>query len=335
MRPCTYHRRRIDARVLAAALCAAIGLTGAGATPGASAQEWPARPITVVLPFGAGGMMDFATRSLAAELSKTLAQPVMVEFKAGAGGAIGTAAVAKAEPDGYTLLVTAIGPAVFRPLLEKNVADVGHDMTPVIMIGDTPNAIMASPKLGVNTISELIAYARAHENRLNIGHPGVGTMGEFCGLALAAKTKIEGNMIAYRGATQIIVDLVGGQIDLGTPAYGPGSEAAKLLAVSGDARLESLPNVPTLKESGVDLECATWLAIYGPAALPRPIVDRLNAAVDAFLRKPETHEAFAKVGFRPIGGSPERLRARVIADRATWAPIVGGKRAPENSAPQK
>ena len=310
------------------ALIIAAAMLSAAARPAAAADDWPARPLNIVMPFGAGGMMDFAIRSLAQEFTKVLGQPVVIEPKPGAGGAVGTAAVARSEPDGYTLLVTAIGPVVFRPLLEPAAADAGRDMTPIIMIGDTPNVILASPKLGVNTMPELIAYARAHNNRLNIGHPGAGTMGEFCGLALAAKAKIDGNMIAYRGAAQIIGDLAGGQIDIGTPAYGPGSEAVKILATGGDERFAALPDVPTLKQSGIDLECATWIALYGPPSLPRGIVDRLNAAADVYLRKPETREAFARIGLRPLGGSPERLRDRVAADRALWAPIVGDKRPP-------
>ncbi|MDO8875660.1 MAG: tripartite tricarboxylate transporter substrate binding protein [Pseudolabrys sp.] len=305
--------------VAAAALC--------GGTPrGALAQDWPSRSITIVIPFTGGGMMDFAVRSVAQELTRALGQTALVEPKPGGSGAVGTTAVARAEPDGYTLLITAIGPVVFRPLMDKNAGpDVGRDMTPIVMIGDTPNGILASPKLGVGTVKELIAYAKSHDNRLTIGHPGVGTMGELCGMLLAQKIGVDGNMIAYRGATPIISDLLGGQIDIGTPAYGPGADAVKILAVSGDQRLPSLPTVPTLKESGVDMECSTWLAIFGPANMPRPIVDRLNATIDGYLRKPETREAFSKIGLRVLGGPPERLRDRVVADRALWSPIVLGR----------
>lgn len=317
----------------------AVALTAiawSAAPPRAAAQNWPARPITIVIPFGGGGIMDFAIRSIAQELTQEFGQPFVIESRPGGGGLVGTAAVAKAEPDGYTLLVTAIGPVVFRPLLEAGgVADAGRDMTPIVMIGETPNAVLASPKLGVNTVKELIAYARAHDNRLSIGHPGAGTMGELCGVALAAKVNIDGNMIAYRGAAQIITDLLGGQIDIGTPAYGPGSDAVKIVAVGGSERLASLPAVPTLKESGVDLECSTWLAIYGPAGLPRAIVDKLNGAINAYLVRPDTRKAFASAGFRPLGGTPESLRDRVIADRAVWAPIVGIRRDPAKSEPGK
>ena len=294
----------------------------------AAAQDWPTRQITMVIPFAGGGMMDFVVRSVAQELTRVLGQTVIVEPKSGGNGVVGATAVASAAPDGYTLLIDAIGPVVFLPLMDNYAGpDVGKNMTPIILIGETPNAILASPKLGVNTIKELVDYAKAHENRLTIGHPGAGSMGEYCGAMLAAKTKIDGNMIAYRGSAPIISDLLGGQIDIGTPAYGPGATAVKILALGGAVRLTSLPDVPTLKESGVDMECATWLGIFAPAGLPRPIVEKLNAAIDAYLRQPETPETFGKVGLRLIGGSPERLRDRIVSDREIWSPIIRARAA--------
>jgi tripartite-type tricarboxylate transporter receptor subunit TctC len=294
------------------------------AVPGtAAAAEWPERPITILLPFAGGGMMDFTVRAIAQDLGKALGQTVVIEPKAGGAGVVATIATANAAPDGYTLLISANGPLVFRPLMTKSDGpDPAKSLTPIVMVGDTPNVILASPKLGVGTVKELVAYAGKHQNRLTIGHPGVGTMGQFCGMLFAAKTDIDGTLVGYRGAAPIITDLRGGQIDIGTPAFGPGTDAVKVLAVAGDKRLKSLPEVPTLKESGVDMQCATWLAIYGPPGLPRPIVDKLNGAIGAFLRKPETDQLFSRVGLTPLGGSPERLRDRAIADTALWGPIV-------------
>ena len=302
--------------IAAAVLCAARP---------AAAEDWPARPVTLVLSFAGGGLMDFAARSIAQDLTATLGRPVVVETKQGGGGVVGAIDVAKARPDGYTFLITAIGPMVFRPLTDKNVGfDTDKDFTPIILVGDSPNVVLASPKLGVDNIKELLAYAARHNHQLTIAHPGPGTMGQLCGVQLAAKAGIHGTFVAYRGATPIITDLMGGQVDIGTPAYGPGAGAVKILAVTGDERLASLPEVPTLKESGVDVVCATWIAIYGPAGVPRPIVDKLNTAIDGYLRKPETQAAFGKIGMRLIGGPPERLRERVIADRAEWSKIIAG-----------
>ena len=304
-------------------LLAMVALSAAVPGPAAAAEKWPARPVTILLPFAGGGMMDFTIRSIADALTKSLGQTFVVEPKAGGAGVVATIATANAAPDGYTLLISANGPMVFRPLMTKSDGpDPSKSLTPIIMVGDTPNVILASPKLGVGTVKELVAYAGKHQNRLTIGHPGVGTMGQFCGMLFAAKTNIDGALVGYRGSTPIVTDLLGGQIDIGTPAFGPGTDAVKVLAVAGDKRLKSLPEVPTLKESGVDMECATWLAIYGPPGLPRPIVDKLNAAIGAFLRKPETDTLFGRVGLTPLGGSPERLRDRAIADTKLWGPII-------------
>jgi tripartite-type tricarboxylate transporter receptor subunit TctC len=301
----------------------ALAATLASAPRQAAAEDWPTRPITIVLSFGGGGMMDFATRTIAHELTTTLGQPVVVETKPGGGGVVGAISVAKAPPDGYTLLVSAVGPMVFRPLMHKLIGfDTDKDFTPIILVGDTPNVMLANPKLGLNTVKDLMAYADKKQHRLTIGHPGVGTMGHLCGVLFAAKAHIDGTFVAYRGASAIITDLMGGQIDIGTPSYGPGSDVVKILAVTGEERLESLPDVPTLKESGVDLFCSTWLAIYAPAGVPRPIVDKLNGAINAFLRKPETRGLLGKAGMLVRGGPPEVLHNRTIADRATWAPIL-------------
>ncbi|MDO9414466.1 MAG: tripartite tricarboxylate transporter substrate binding protein [Pseudolabrys sp.] len=293
----------------------------------AVADGWPARQVNIVLSFASGGVMDFVTRSVAQNLTEQLGQNFVVENKQGGGGVVGAQSVARATADGYTFLVTAIGPIVFRPMMAPEPGfDTDRDFVPVIMLGDTPNAILANPNLGLNTIADLVAYAKRNDNRISIGHPGVGTMGEYCGAMLARKIRVDGNLIAYRGAAAVVTDLLGGQIDIGTPAYGPGAGAVKILAVGSSERVAALPDVPTLKESGVPMQCETWIAIFAPAGVPRGIVNRMNAAINAYLDKTETRAAFAKAGVRVLGGSPERLRDQVIADRVMWKPIVSGAR---------
>ncbi|MBI2713181.1 MAG: tripartite tricarboxylate transporter substrate binding protein [Rhizobiales bacterium] len=299
-------------------------MLGAAPRP-AAAEDWPTRPVTLMVTFGPGGMMDYVSRSLASVLTTALGQPVIVEIKPGGGGVVGIVSAAKAAPDGYTLVVSAVGPLVFRPIMDKSVGyDVDKDLAPVILVGDTPNVLLAAPKLGVNTLKELVAYADKNQHRLSIAHPGPGTMGHLCGVEFAKQAHIGGNFIAYRAGTPIVADLLGGQIDTGIPAYGPGWDAVKMLAVGSEERMDFLPNVPTFKESGYNIVCSTWIAIYAPAGVPRPIVLKLNAAMDAFLRDPETRAKFSKMGLNTLGGSPERLRDRVIADRAAWSPILSG-----------
>ncbi len=289
----------------------------------ATAQEWPARTVTITQTFPGGGMMDFAARAIAQDLTEKLGQTFVVDTKVGGAGLLGLQTVGRMPPDGYNFVVSAIGPMVFRPLIDKNFdVNPDKDFEPVIMIGATPNGVLASPKIGVSTVAELKAYAAKQGNKLNIGHPGPGTMGLYCGVLLAEKLGIEGNFISYRGSTQIVQDLLGGQLEAGTPAFGPSSMSAKVLAISSDERLDAVPDVPTLKQAGVDITCATWNAIYAPAGTPKPIIAKLNATIDAFLKKPETKKAFADIGMTPWGGPPERVRKQMVEDRATWSAIV-------------
>lgn len=320
MRACAVQRRSYFAKVLTAAAVAAM-LTVAPQP--IAAQDWPARPLTIVVAFPAGGSLDFVARALANDLKDVLGQPIIVKNEAGSGGALAPASVAKAAPDGYTLLVSAIGPMVFRPLMDKTTSyDSDKDFTPIIQAADGPNVILASPKRGFNTIKDLLAYAGKQQNKISIAHSGPGTMGHLCALLFAKETQVDGNLIAYRGAPPMILDLLGGQVDIGVPSYGPGSDTVKILAVTSGERVKFLPEVPTLKESGIDVECSTWIAVYAPPNLPAAIAAKLNAAMDIFLRKPETAENFNKIGLRALGGTIEQLRQRAAGDRAKWSPIV-------------
>ena len=305
-------------------IVATAGLAVAALAPQPSpAEEWPAAAVTVTQTFAPGGTMDFAIRAVAQAMTETFNRPFIVETKAGGSGLVGVLAVAKAAPDGYSFVVTAIGPMVFRPFLEKDIGfDADKDFEPVILIGATPNVVVAAPKLGVSNIAELKAWAANHGNKLNIGTPGIGTMGQYCGVLLLEKLGIEGNFINYRGATPLVQDLLGGQIELGTPAFGPSVMSAKMLAMTADQRLEAAPGIPTLKEAGIDVTCGTWNAIYAPRGTPKAIIAKLNAAIDAYLQKPATRKAFSDVGLTPWGGPPDRVTARMAEDRKTWGAII-------------
>ena len=294
------------------------------ATQVASAQSWPARPITLDVAFPPSTTTDFAARAVAQDLSKVLNQPVVVENRTGGGGAIASASVAKAPADGYTLLVTTIGPAVLRPLIDRKVGyDAVADFTPIALLGDAPNVMVAAPLRGFNSVRDVVAYAKQNPGKLTIGHPGVGTMGHLIALLFASEAGIEANFISYTGSPPIVSDLLGGHIDVGSMAYGPAVGAVKMLAVTNDEPLSFLPGVPTMKDAGLpNVSGATWSALYGPANLPPAIVARLNTAIEAFLARPDTRQQFDKVGYHALGGPPERLRARMAADRAKWAKVV-------------
>lgn len=290
----------------------------------ANAQSWPTRPITLLVAFPPGTTTDFAARAIAQELTKQLGQTVVVENRTGGGGVIAALSVAKAPPDGYTLMMTTIGPAVLRPLIDTKVHfDPVADFTPIALAGEAPNLIAVSPHLGVNTISELVAYAKRNPGKVTIGHSGPGTMGHLIALLFASEAGFDANYIAYGGSPPIITDLGGGHIDVGSIAYGASVGAAKILAVTTEERVSFLPDIPTMRESGFpNVIGATWAGLFGPAGLPPQIVTRLNTIIDGLLKREETRTQFAKVGYRALGGPPERLRQQMADDRAKWSKVI-------------
>jgi tripartite-type tricarboxylate transporter receptor subunit TctC len=302
----------------------AVIVVSALVTQIAAAQSWPTRPITLLVAFTPNTTTDYAARAVAQELSKALGQPVVVENRSGGGGVIASSAVAKAPADGYTLLMTTIGPAVLRPLIDRKVGyDAVGDFTPVALVGDAPNVIVSAPQRGFNSVQDVVAYAKQNPGKLTIGHPGVGTMGHLIALLFAAEAGIEANMIAYQSSPPIITDLLGGHIDAGSIAYGPAIGSAKILAVTNDEPISFMPGVPTMREADYpNVTGATWSAVFGPAGLPPEVVTKLNEIISAFLDKEETREQFAKVGYHALGGPPERLSARMADDTAKWSKVI-------------
>jgi tripartite-type tricarboxylate transporter receptor subunit TctC len=303
------------------ALIAATAALLIGSPVAAQEQDWPNRPVTIVYPFAPGGN-DAAVRFIAKALSEKFGQSFIVEIRSGAGGGIGSAQVAKSPPDGYTLLYTAIGPAVLNSLLYKSVSYEDADFAPVILLADAPHVIVGSPKLGFKSLAELVAYGKTNPGKTTLGHAGAGTTGNLAAALFLARTGIDGSLIGYRGAVPAITDVVSGQIVAAFPIYLPIAENATVLAVTSEQRMSFLPNVPTARESGVDVVASTWVAMMGPAGMPRSIVTKLNAAIDAYLKSPEGSEAFAKMGLRVLGGPPDRLTQTIKDDRTKWQPVI-------------
>jgi tripartite-type tricarboxylate transporter receptor subunit TctC len=298
----------------------------------AGAQTWPARAITLVAAFPPNTTTDYAARTVAQELTKALGHPVIVETKAGGGGVLASVSVAKAPADGYTLLMTTIGPAVLRPLLEPGLAyDPVADFTPVALVGDAPNVIVAGTQSRFQSISDIVAYAKQSPGKLTIGHPGIGTMGHLVALLFCAEADIDANLISYQGAPAILTDVAGGHIDIGAVAYGVGANAVKTLAVTTKERVDFLPDVPTMGEVNYpNVVATTWSAVYAPAHLPPDIVGRLNATINTFIRQEDTRKHFTTVGYRVLGGPPQRLADQMAEDHAKWSKVIaaaklGGK----------
>ena len=301
-----------------------IFAVGAAGPASVSAQEqWPSRPVTIVNLFGVGGAADVASRAMAQALSDKFGQPFIVDNRPGAGGTVGSAFVAKAKPDGYTLITTATGPAVLNQLLFKFTPyDTERDFTPVLMLGEIPNVIISSPQLGFKTLSDLVAYGKSNPGGLNFGHSGTGSVGHLSAALFASKAGIKGTYVAYRSPNAVVTDVLAGQIQAGVPTFIPAVQSVTALAVTGDQRLESQPNIPTIRESGFDVVAITWIALLAPAGLPDKIRDQLNAAVNDYLKSSDGRQAFARLNLRVIGGSPDDLAQAMKRDRALWAPII-------------
>jgi tripartite-type tricarboxylate transporter receptor subunit TctC len=290
----------------------------------AAAQSWPARPVTLVVPFAAGGSTDGVARVIAKELGDKLGQNFLVENRGGAAGNVAGAAVAKAPPDGYTLLLATTGPAAVNKLLYKSLSfDPGKDFTPIVLIGIVPQAIVVAPRMPVSTLKELIDYAKARPGKLNFGNSGVGTMAHISAVSLARATGIEVTHVTYRGGAQAMTDVIGGQIDVSFPAYVPSVAALKVLAITSAERMPSLPNVPTVRETGVaDIVAGSWFCIVAPAGVSGDVVQKINKVVNDFLKSKRAIDLFNDLGVTSLGGSPDDLKKYMAEETARWAPIV-------------
>jgi tripartite-type tricarboxylate transporter receptor subunit TctC len=306
-------------------LAAALACT----VSGASAQSWPTRPVTMVVPFTAGTTSDVVARAFAEHLGRSIGQTVVIENRGGAGGNIGAAQVAKAQPDGYTVLMATTGPAATNKLMYSNLPfDSQRDLAPVALLGKSPVIVVAGPKAPAKSLKELIDYGKANPGKLTAGYPGNGTLGHITGELLQAKSGIKIAGAQFRGSSEIMTNLLGGHIDVAMDsmaAYVPNVKEGKLraLAIAGGKRWSVLPDVPTVSEAGIPgFEASVWYAVLVPAKTPADVVAKLNAAANAWVKSPEAAKMFENLGIEAAGGTPDDLRAFIAAETAKWAPVV-------------
>jgi len=318
--------RSIDRRTAALALTAALCLTQV--TPGA-AETWPSRPVTLLVPFTAGTTSDVIARSLAQELSAKLGQSFVIENKGGAGGNLGASSVARAAPDGYTILFATTGQAATNKLMYKQMDfDPQRDFAPVVLVGKAPVIVTARPDAPYASLKDFIAFVKANPDKASAGFPGNGTLGHITGELLGTKAGITFGKVQYRGSAAILTDLIGGHIDVGMDslaAYVPSVREGKIkaLAIASAQRWSSLPDVPTVAESGLPgFEASVWYAMLVPAKVPAEIVAKLNAATNAWLKEPKTTEFLANLGAETAGGSPDDLKAFTQSEIDKWRPII-------------
>jgi tripartite-type tricarboxylate transporter receptor subunit TctC len=306
-----------------------ITLAGPGAAGTAMAQGYPNKPLHLIVPFAAGGTGDVLGRLLASKMSESLGQPVVVEFKPGAGTTLGTDFVAKSPPDGYTILFSASTTmSINASLYSKLPYDTLKDLAPVGQLASIPNMLVANHALPANTVPELIALAKSNPGKLNYASPGSGTTPHLAGELFNTAAGIKMVHIPYKGAGPAIIDVLGGHVPMlfdNIPSVQPQVNSGKMkaIAVTSAKRSPAMPNVPTFAEAGLaGFEANSWWAILAPAGTPKEIIARLNAEVVKALNDPGLRERFLGLGADPAPGTPEECGAHIKGEVGKWAAIV-------------
>ncbi len=309
-----------------------VGLSAAavlmGALP-AAAQSWPQRPVKIVVPYGAGSSPDVLARVLNDRLSARLGQSFIVENRPGAGGNAGTDAVAKASPDGYTFVLSVNAPLVYNTILYKNLPyDPFKDLTPVTLAARNPNVCAVTPAMGVDSVKAWLDALRRHPGKYNFASTGNGSISHLGVELIKLKTQSFAVHIPYASSGQAVTAMLQGDVHFAClPAVSvmPQVKAGKLkaLAITSAERSPLLPDVPTLKESGLpDIQAAPWFAYMAPAATPPAIVQRLSAELDGALKEPEVREKLRSAYFDPVGGTPAALGQFMREEQARWRPVI-------------
>ena len=296
---------------------------------GAIAQEWPNRPVTMIVPFPAGAAVDTLARAVAHALGETFGKQFIVDNRAGAGGNLGGTAVAKAAADGHTWLFGTPAPIALNKFMYKGLAyDSERDFIPVVLVAKSPMIITATSGFPAKTLPELIAYAKQHPGKVNVGHPGNGTLGHITSALTQQLAGTEMTNVPYRGSVPLMTDLLSGQVDVAMdfmPTYLPLIADGKIrpLAVTTSARVSQLPDVPTVQEAGFrGFEATAWYAIVAPTGTPPDIVAKVNQAVNAFLKSEKGKTVLEQNSLQGVGGPPEDLKAFIDGERAKWRPVI-------------
>jgi tripartite-type tricarboxylate transporter receptor subunit TctC len=306
-------------------------LSAATASMAASgfAQVWPSRPIKLVVPFPPGSSPDIIGRLIAEPLGHALGQTVIVDNKPGAGGNVGTAAVAKAEPDGYTLLFTIQGPLVTAPLLSKSLNyDPVKDLAPVTLVATSPNVLVVDPKLGANTLADFVRIAKEKKGTLNYGSVGNGSASHLAMELFKARAGFEMVHVPYQGFPQVVNAILAGEVQAGfmVPGIAMGQVRAgklKALGVTTLGRSGSLPELPSFVEQGyADFEAISWQAVLAPAGTPKTIIDRLSKELIRIIKSDEVRARMLGQYFSAAGTAPEALAGLMKSERERWAKVI-------------
>jgi tripartite-type tricarboxylate transporter receptor subunit TctC len=320
--------------LVARALVSAIVLAASAAAT--LAQTYPGKPIHLILPYTPGGIIDTAGRNLALRLTESLGQPVVAENRPGAGGMVGADVVARAAPDGYSILLTDPG-LVSNPTLQPDVPyDLFKQLQAVSIVGSSPAVLVASPKLPVKTFAEFLDYAKANPGKLNFASAGIGTAPHLAGEMIKLRAGIDMTHVPYRGIGSAYPDVLSGKVQLAFSSIAgavpfTGDGRVRALATTGSSRSPVYPDAPTVAESGLPgFDVDLWIGIYAPAGIPPAVLARLNGDINNVLLHPELKAAFGKIGIAPRGTSPEEGAAFTRSEFEKWKKvIVEGKIKPE------
>jgi tripartite-type tricarboxylate transporter receptor subunit TctC len=311
------------------ALLAAVALLSGALC--ANAQDFPSRPITIIVPYAPGGSTDVLGRTLAEAMSKDLKTPVVVENVGGAGSTIGAARAAKSAPNGYTLLFHGLAHATAPWAYRSLPYDALNDFEPIGLVADVPMILVGRKDLPPKNLEELLAYIKSHRDKLAFAHAGNGSTTHLCAVLLMSTVQAEMTMVPYRGTGPALQDMISGQVDLlcDQPVATAGhikSGLIKAYAIANKTRIPSLPDVPTFREAGLPgFEIEVWHGLYAPKGTPRAVVDRLVEALQNALREPSLIQRFAGLGTAPVDRSrvnPQALRKHLKAEIDRWGPIL-------------
>ena len=293
-----------------------------------SSHAWPERPVTIVVPFQAGGSADLLARILQQHMQADLVMPFVVENRSGAGGSIGTSYVAKAPKDGYTLLLVTLSSNVINGFIYDNLPyNLEDDFQPVSLLVHLPNLLVVTPKMPATTVPELIAYLKANDGNLNYGSSGIGTSSHLSVVMFELATGTHMTHVPFRSTTDELNSMMNGSVDLAIDSMTtlwPQAQAGvvRALAVTSEKRLANVPNLPTIGETLNGFLVAGWQGLFAPAGTPRPIVDKIAAEVRKVFEEPNVVAALAKVGGEPAPMSPDQFAAFIEAERPRWREVV-------------
>ncbi|MEY4736493.1 MAG: hypothetical protein RL302_812 [Pseudomonadota bacterium] len=314
------------AKKLLCVMLVSVGLFAVAAD--ASAQTFPSKPIRIVVPFGAGGVADLTARTVAQKMAESLGQAVVIDNKPGAGGVVAGDAVAKAEPDGHTLLLMSNGTAVSAGLFKSLPFDAVRDFAPISTLGTFDIAVLTAADAPYKSMAELLAFAKANPGKVNVGTINIGSTQNLAAELFKTRAGLDFMIVPFNGTPAVTTALRGHQVDVAVEILGPmmgqvQSKAVRVLAVMGDTRASQLPDVPTLMQSGVaDFDVSSWNALAAPAKTPKDVIARLNREVQAALNAPDVKKRLYELNVDAKGSTPEQLGKLLQSDIKRWSEVI-------------